>query len=243
MRRLWGIAYAFDVGASNCAPVLCNGEQQERERQEGKERAECDVGLQRAEPHHEGEDGPAEEEDSDGGVDVLLSGGVASEDVEPGDENGGVGEPESTVGRERRGAEGVPRREFPHARGKLRQPAIEGRKPDHQVRRRCHLDPPDARVEARQHERRHREPHQPQRRWVGYVPIMGRWRRRDVVCMLAHLRTFDVLRPIRRHRCRSAREPRESATSQTQMGRTQMGNKMLAKTRTLTTLAALELSK
>lgn len=176
--------------------VLGDGEQQEREREKREQRTQSDVRLQRPEPHEEGEDGPSQEEDGDGGRDVALVTcvQVAVVHPEPRDENGRVREPERAVGRERRGAERVARSELPHAGEKLRQPAVEHRQARDDVRRRGDGDPEDAGVVAREHERRHGEAHQAQRRRVGDGGGVGR---RWVRHVLPHLGMHSVAISLR----------------------------------------------
>jgi hypothetical protein len=198
-RNAW-FGYPFDAEAVGGAVfVFGDGEEEEGEGEGGEEGAEGEVGAQGAEPHEEGEDGPAEEEDGHGGGQVLLVAQEALRHAEPRHQDGGVREPEGAVGRERRGAERVARRELPHARQHLRQPPVEERQPRHHVRRRRRRHPEDPRVAARQHERRQRKTHQPQRRRVRHPALRH---------MLAQLHPL----PILRHRCPTTKPAGDAKT-------------------------------
>jgi hypothetical protein len=86
---------------------------------------------QGAEPDHESEKGPSEEEYAKSASHFFLVKHIAIEDAEPRDQDGSIGEPEGAVGREGRGTEGVPGLELPHANQKLGDATIEDGKADH----------------------------------------------------------------------------------------------------------------
>lgn len=91
--------------------VLCAKQEQEGQVQGEEEREEHDGGAQGAKQQDGGEDEPARQEEADGAVDVGAFVGVR--DAEAGGEDQGVGDPETAVGREGSGTEGVTNGHFP----------------------------------------------------------------------------------------------------------------------------------
>jgi hypothetical protein len=113
---------AANLGDLDLDRECTNHEEHESEHQEEEQGGERYTRAQRREEHDEGEYEPGSEEEANGILEVTrfgLCGRVSVDNASARDENQGVRDPESTVGRESSGAEGVTASKLPHASEEL----------------------------------------------------------------------------------------------------------------------------
>jgi len=139
--RIWRIfeGYPFDsVANERVAMKFGDGEEHKRESEEEEEQTKRYVAFEGTKPHEEGEHCPCKQENPQRRVDVLGVSRrcfVSFNHAEPRDEERGVREPESAIGSESGGAEGIAGYELPHACDKLCQSSVENRETNDHVRR------------------------------------------------------------------------------------------------------------
>jgi len=98
---------------------LTSHEKEESEIEEGEENDQGDVNPQGSQEEEEGDDEPGSQKDSESVGELTGGISVSSTDTEVRDEEGGEGQPETTVGSESSCAERVAGSEFPHPSSEL----------------------------------------------------------------------------------------------------------------------------
>jgi hypothetical protein len=111
--------YPFDSVASEIGAFeFGDGEEQKRKSEEEEEQTKRYVAFEGTQPHEEGEHCPCKQENPQRRAEVLGVSRryiVSVNHAEPRDVERGEGEPESAIGSESGGAEGIPGCELPHA--------------------------------------------------------------------------------------------------------------------------------
>jgi hypothetical protein len=156
---------------------LSNTEEEEGDPEEEEHGAEGDGRLVGGDEHDEGEGEPGHQVDSKSIVE-LIGRGVSGEDTGRWPEDEGKREPETAIGRESSGTEGVTGRELPHACKKLDETSNADGHRDDQVRG---GDVTSIDVEERQDQRGGGEREETERAGVTELPVVdGETRLRDI---------------------------------------------------------------